>query len=96
MSSVNVYEAKTQLSRLLRRVRAGEEIIIADAGRPVARLVPLASAAGPRRLGGDEQAVWIADDFDAPLSDEVIAAFHGEAPAPGKVARRTGDKRRRR
>ncbi|MBX3126250.1 MAG: type II toxin-antitoxin system Phd/YefM family antitoxin [Polyangiaceae bacterium] len=91
-----MYEAKTQLSRLLRRVRAGEEIIIADAGRPVARLVPLESAEGPRCLGGDERAVWIADDFDAPLSDEVIAAFYGEAIAPGKGARRTGHERRRR
>ncbi len=96
MSPVNVYEAKTQLSRLLRRVRAGEEIIIADAGRPVARLVPLANATGPRRLGGDEQAVWIADDFDAPLPDEVTAAFYGEAPAPRKTARRAEHKRRRR
>lgn len=77
----NVYEAKTHLSRLLRRVRAGEEIIIAEAGRPVARLVPIAPPSGPRSLGGDEDQVWMADDFDAPLPDEVVEAFYGGAGA---------------
>jgi prevent-host-death family protein len=76
MAIANVYEAKTHLSRLLRRVRAGEEIIIADAGRPVARLVPIAPPNGPRVLGGDEDLVSIADDFDAPLPDAVINAFY--------------------
>jgi prevent-host-death family protein len=77
---VNVYEAKTQLSRLLRRVRAGEEIVIAAAGRPVARLVPIEPDSGPRVLGGDEDVVWIAEDFDAPLPLDVVAAFYGGAP----------------
>jgi prevent-host-death family protein len=95
MSSVNVYEAKTHLSRLLRRVRAGEEIVIADAGRPVARLVPLATPTGPRRLGGDEQNVWIADDFDAPLPDDVTDGFYGVAGSSRKAARRAAGKRRR-
>jgi len=75
----NVYEAKTHLSRLLRRVRAGEEIIIADAGRPVARLVPITADRGPRVLGGDEDLVTIADDFDAPLPDEFTDAFYAGA-----------------
>src|SRR5712691_909646 len=77
MACVNTYEAKTHLSRLLRRVRAGEEIVIAAAGRPVARLVPIAPDAGPRLLGGDEGVVWDAEDFNAPLPNAVLDPFHG-------------------
>jgi len=73
---VNVHEAKTHLSRLLERVQAGEEITIAKAGRPVARLVPLA-ALGKRPLGMDRGKVWIADDFDAPLPEDILADFEG-------------------
>ena len=81
VASVNVYEAKTHLSRLLRRARAGEEIVIAAAGRPLARLVPIALDAGPRVLGGDEGLVWEADDFNAPLPGAVLEAFYGSGPA---------------
>lgn len=77
MACVNVYEAKTHLSRLLRRVRGGEEIVIAVAGRPVARLVPIAPEAGPRVLGGDEGVVWDAEDFNAPLPNVILDAFYG-------------------
>jgi prevent-host-death family protein len=80
MASVNVYEAKTHLSRLLRRVRGGEEIVIATAGRPVARLVPIAPDTGPRVLGGDEGVVWDAEDFNAPLPDAILEAFYGAQP----------------
>ena len=80
MGAVNVYDAKTHFSRLLRRVRAGEEIVIAAAGRPVARLVPIGPDSGPRVLGGDEGEVWIAEDFNAPLPDAVVAAFYGAGP----------------
>ena len=73
---VNVHEAKTHLSRLLARVEAGEEVTIAKAGRPVARLVPIA-APWKRPLGIDKGLVWIADDFDAPMPD-VIADFEGD------------------
>lgn len=76
---MNVYEAKTHLSRLLRRVRAGESIVIADAGRPIARLVPLEQASGPRTLGDDEGKIWLAEDFDGPLPDEVVESFAGGA-----------------
>ena len=93
MITVNVYEAKTHLSRLLRRVRAGEEFVIADAGRPVARVIPFAAPAAPR-LGGDEGQVWIAEDFDAPLPQAVLAAFWGE-PVAARSKRRSGDRRRR-
>lgn len=70
----NVHEAKTHFSKLLARVEAGEEVIITKAGRPVARLVPLA-AAKPRVLGQDVGRIRIAEDFDAPLPADVIESF---------------------
>lgn len=63
---VNVYEAKTQLSKLLEQVEAGDEIIIARNGRPVARLVPLQRTRSDRVPGGWEGRVWMAPDFDEP------------------------------
>jgi prevent-host-death family protein len=79
-ASVNVYEAKTHLSQLLDRAAAGEEIVIARAGRPVARLVALSEASSRRRTpGGWRGRVRIADDFDA-LPAEIEAAFRGERP----------------
>jgi prevent-host-death family protein len=64
VKSVNVHEAKTHFSALLKKVEAGEEIVIAKAGRPVARLVP-AEQSPERELGWDRGAhFWIADDFD--------------------------------
>jgi prevent-host-death family protein len=72
---VNVHEAKTHLSRLLARTAAGERIVIAKAGRPVARLIPIGTASGNRELGRDRGLVWMADDFDAPLPDEVLSEF---------------------
>ena len=77
---VNVYEAKTTLSKLIDEAAAGEEIVIARNGRPVARLVPLDAASKPRRPGGWEGKLWIADDFDDPLPDDIQAAFEGEEP----------------
>lgn len=72
---VNVHEAKTQLSRLLLRIGQGEEVIIARAGKPVARLVPFAAQPARRMAGSARGQVWIAPDFNAPLPDEVLAAF---------------------
>ena len=66
---------QTHLSRLLARTATGEQIVIAKAGRPVARLVPIGTATGGRDLGRDRGLVWVADDFDAPLRDEVVAEF---------------------
>lgn len=78
MEVVNVYEAKTHLSRLLDRVLAGEEIVIGRAGKPVARLVPLPKAEPSRRsLGAWRGRVRIADDFDE-LPEGVAAAFRGD------------------
>jgi prevent-host-death family protein len=74
--AVNIHEAKTHLSRLVERVEAGEEITLARAGKPVARLVPYHRSQEPRKLGIWRGKVWIADDFDAPLP-EFEAAFEG-------------------
>jgi len=75
---VNTHEAKTQLSRLLRRVAAGEEITIANRGVPVARLVPLSIEKAKRQLGVYGDTIKIADDFNAALPDEILDAFEGK------------------
>jgi prevent-host-death family protein len=72
----NLYEAKTELSALVERAAKGEEIIIAKNGKPLARLVPLAKTKGKRKPGGWEGKVWISDDFNAPLPDELLKAFY--------------------
>jgi prevent-host-death family protein len=74
MAEVNVHEAKTHLSRLLRRVQAGEEIVIARGGQPVARLVPVQERA-PRTLGEDRGAYRVPDDFNAPLPEVLLREF---------------------
>jgi prevent-host-death family protein len=79
--TVNVHEAKSTLSRLLKRVQAGEEIVIARGGQPVARLVPLAGGGGERTLGFAAGQVTIAPDFDAPLPPDLLAAFQRADPA---------------
>lgn len=81
---INVHEAKTHFSRLLQRVEAGEEITIARAGVPVARLVPAEPRRQRRKLGIYGDSIQIADDFDAPLPDELIAAFLGTEPVRKK------------
>jgi prevent-host-death family protein len=75
MTSVGVHEAKTHLSRLLRRVQAGEEIEITSSGKAVARLVPVAPAAVPRVFGFDAAILDVPDDFDAPLPDDIVESF---------------------
>jgi len=76
MKMVNIHEAKTQLSRLLEEAARGEEIIIAKAGRPYARLVSCLPEQTPRVLGGWEGRMRISPDFDQ-TPEEVIAAFEG-------------------
>jgi prevent-host-death family protein len=71
---VGVHEAKTHLSRLLRRVSAGEEIVITSGGEPVARLVPV-TAPTRRALGTDRGRFTVPDDFDAPLPDDLLEQF---------------------
>jgi len=75
-AEVNVHEAKTHLSRLLRRVLSGEEIVIARSGVPVARLVPIEPRAR-RVFGVDRGRFEVPDDFDAPLPEEVLRDFEG-------------------
>jgi len=76
MKAVNTHEAKTHFSRLLRRVALGEEITIANRGVPVARLVPPARSAG-RKLGIYRGQIWMSEDFDGPLPEELQNAFEG-------------------
>jgi prevent-host-death family protein len=75
MHIVNIHEAKTNLSRLLEEVAAGGEVVIAKAGRPVARLVSYREAGSQRQFGRDAGLFEIPEDFDAPLPDEIIEAF---------------------
>ena len=78
-TTVNVHEAKTQLSRLLARVALGEDVIIARAGKPVARLVTFEERPLCRTPGSARGQVWIAPDFNAPLPPEELDAFEGAA-----------------
>jgi prevent-host-death family protein len=75
---VNLYEAKTHLSQLVESAAAGEEIIIAKAGKPRARLVPLPAERVPRVPGGWQGQIWVSDDFDDPLPPEILRGFTGE------------------
>jgi len=79
METINIHQAKTQFSRLIERVNAGEEIVITRAGRPVARLVPATASAAPRRLGLMKGRIRVSKDFDAPLPDDLLDAFEGKA-----------------
>jgi prevent-host-death family protein len=75
MTEVNVHQAKTHLSQLLHRVEAGEEVVIARAGKPIARLVAIESGSTDRPLGIDAGVVRVAPDFDAPLPEELLGDF---------------------
>ena len=78
MPITSISEAMEQLSALIERVLAGDEIIIGKAGKPVAKLVPVTSGGG-RTLGIDEGRFEVPADFDAPLPDDVIRAFESES-----------------
>ena len=82
MKSVNIHYAKTHLSRLLEEVAAGEEIVIAKAGKPVARLIPAAFESEPRKPGGWQGKVTMAADFGKTPA-EIAAAFHS-SETPGR------------
>jgi prevent-host-death family protein len=77
MTTVNIHEAKTHLSRLLERVEAGEEIVIARAGKPVARLTPFEKAASSRKPGTGKGEIRVGDDFDDDLPDDLLDMFEG-------------------
>jgi prevent-host-death family protein len=78
VKKVNIYEAKTRLSQLVEEAAGGRDVVIARAGRPVARLTRLAGAGGKRRLGLLDGRFRIPDDFNRPLPDEALRAFEGE------------------
>ena len=75
MKTVNIHQAKTHLSRLVEEAAEGEEIVIAKAGRPRARLVPARTVAKPRVAGLYKGKIRIGKDFDAPLPDDIARAF---------------------
>ena len=75
MTNANIHEAKTHLSKLLKLVMRGEEVIISNSGKPVARLVPFASQPADRRPGGDLGAITVRADFDGPLPESTLEDF---------------------
>ena len=77
MKQVNIHQAKTELSKLVERAEAGEEILIARAGRPVEKLVPLGRGQGRRKLGLLDGKFRIPDDFNKPLPSSILRAFEG-------------------
>jgi len=74
---VNIHDAKTQFSKLIELTQAGEEFIIAKAGKPVARLIPISKEQRKRQLGLLDGAIQVPDDFNALLPDDVLATFEG-------------------
>ena len=79
MSTVNIHQAKTHFSRLVDRAAGGEEIIIAKAGKPVARLVPYTPKGAVRRPGVMRGKIRIKKNFDAPLPKELLDSFGGKS-----------------
>lgn len=77
MRTINIHEAKTQLSRLVEQAAAGESFIIAKAGKPLVKVVPL-DAPKPKPLGFMEGEFNVPDDFDTMFQDEIIRLFEGE------------------
>lgn len=77
MKTVNIHEAKTHLSKLIEAAAEGEDIVIAKAGKPLVRMIPFAQPKPMRRLGGLKGKIRIAEDFDAPLPGDLMAAFEG-------------------
>ncbi len=78
IASVNIHAAKTNLSRLVDRAAAGEEIVIAKNGKPVAKLVPYTAEQELRPLGRMKGEIWMADDFDDEMPDDWLRLFYGE------------------
>lgn len=78
MAQVNVARAKATLSELIDRAEAGEDVVIARAGRPAVRLVPVGATPTRRTFGQYAGQIRMSDDFDAPLDPSSISAFEGE------------------
>ena len=77
MATFNIHEAKTHFSKLVDSVMRGNEIVIAKAGKPAVKLVPISPLKPKLRLGVLKGRIRIANDFDAPLADDVLAGFEG-------------------
>jgi prevent-host-death family protein len=75
MRTVNIHEAKTQLSRLVDAAAKGEPFIIAKAGKPLVKVVPIDAPAAPKRLGFMRGAFTVPDDFDTMGQEEIEALF---------------------
>ena len=88
MKSINIHEAKTHLSRLVERVQAGEEFVIAKAGKPAARLVPLDASSKPVKTGGLRIPGGIPEDFDTMFAEEIETLFSG--PTAGRAPKPRG------
>lgn len=86
---INLYDAKTHLSELVEQAAAGEEVVIAKAGRPRVRLVPVSTGKVVRKPGVWQGQIFIADDFDAPLPPDVLRGFAGDDEGPGTDRRRS-------
>ena len=78
-TTVNIHEAKTHLSQLVEEAARGDEIIIAKAGKPMARLIAVDDDMTPRPRGLLKGKIWIADDFDAPLPEDILQTFGANA-----------------
>ena len=77
MRTINIHEAKTQLSRIVEEVAGGESVVIAKAGKPIAKIVPLARDTAQRTLGILRGKIEISPDFDAELPAAVLDGFEG-------------------
>ncbi len=75
MTTINIHQAKTHFSKLLKRVMAGEEIVIAKSGKPIAKLIPLETPLQERTPGSAIGKIKISPDFDAPLPDDILESF---------------------
>jgi prevent-host-death family protein len=85
MYQINIHQAKTQLSKLVEEAAQGKEIIIAKAGKPMARLLALEQTGHKtRQSGGLKGQIWIADDFDEALSAEELALWHDAPICPAE------------
>jgi prevent-host-death family protein len=78
MPIIDIHTAQNQLHELWEAVRRGENIIISEDDKPVARLVVISPVVGVRKFGTMKGKIWIADDFDAPLPDDIQAVFEGK------------------
>ena len=78
MYIVNIHQAKTNFSKLIDAVQHGEEIIIAKAGKPAAKLVPITEIKHKRKPGALKDKIKITKDFNAPLPDDILDGFEGK------------------